>query len=161
MHHTLYRSRCKYSARDDWECFRRKKRNAGSYLNSDGLCCLLAVSPLPTCTAVHLNDGGAHQRASSVVPLARWGRSRTSGDCECQTGLADPKTILQLFDSSTSDPTRAKQLQSDLHQIQSTPEAWGLVEGLSEHPVIRDLTLLTSGRKCPVLLSPHGSGQDI
>ncbi|RXK39632.1 hypothetical protein M231_03134 [Tremella mesenterica] len=44
------------------------------------------------------------------------------------------QTILQLFNPQTSgNPELAKQLQSELHRIQSTPEAWGLIAGLASH----------------------------
>lgn len=54
-----------------------------------------------------------------------------------QLSVFDPvQTILELFDPRTaSDPARAKQLQADLHNIQSSTEAWGLISGLSGHEV--------------------------
>lgn len=75
--------------------------------------------------------------------------------------LLTQQTILQLFDQSSNDPLRARQLQADLHHIQTTTEAWGLISGLSRHYVGLSPSKLMPGPKCTLLFCPHGPGQNL
>lgn len=57
-----------------------------------------------------------------------------SPPCVHPSTYTDGQTILHLFDPATSaQPALAKQLQQQLQDLQSRPEAWGLVAGLSRH----------------------------